>query len=30
MYSTMNLGMNLMKLDFSPQSMEQGPSNEGI
>ncbi|MCE7100861.1 hypothetical protein LZW35_08570, partial [Campylobacter coli] len=28
-YSTMNLGMNLMKLDFSPQSMEQGPSNEG-
>ncbi|EMJ0665843.1 hypothetical protein V7J24_000813 [Campylobacter upsaliensis] len=27
-YSTMNLGMNLMKLDFSPQSMEQGPSNE--
>ncbi|MDC8042937.1 Cj0814 family flagellar-dependent secreted protein, partial [Campylobacter coli] len=25
-YSTMNLGMNLMKLDFSPQSMEQGPS----
>ncbi|EAL7774013.1 hypothetical protein DVE54_04325 [Campylobacter upsaliensis] len=28
-YSTMNLGMNLMKLDFSPQSMERGPSNEG-
>ncbi len=28
-YSTINLGMNLMKLDFSPQSMEQGPSNEG-
>ncbi|EOG7075239.1 Cj0814 family flagellar-dependent secreted protein [Campylobacter upsaliensis] len=28
-YSTMNLGMNLMKLDFSPQSMGQGPSNEG-
>ncbi|EOA4575510.1 Cj0814 family flagellar-dependent secreted protein [Campylobacter jejuni] len=28
-YSTMNLGMNLMKLDFSPQSMEQDPSNEG-
>ncbi|ECQ6849063.1 hypothetical protein FZ883_09075, partial [Campylobacter jejuni] len=28
-YSTMNLGMNLMKLDFSPQSMDQGPSNEG-
>ncbi|EMF9285698.1 hypothetical protein V3072_001494 [Campylobacter jejuni] len=28
-YSTMNLGMNLMKLDFSPQSMEQGHSNEG-
>ncbi|ECP8783719.1 hypothetical protein FU494_01830 [Campylobacter jejuni] len=28
-YSTMNLDMNLMKLDFSPQSMEQGPSNEG-
>ncbi|EMD0256620.1 hypothetical protein VPR09_000673 [Campylobacter jejuni] len=28
-YSTMNLGMNLMKLDFSPQSMEQGPSIEG-
>ncbi|QUJ24543.1 hypothetical protein JMJ69_05560 [Campylobacter coli] len=28
-YSTMNLGMNLMKLDFSPQSMEQAPSNEG-
>ncbi|HEF8580094.1 TPA: hypothetical protein SBF94_001740, partial [Campylobacter jejuni] len=28
-YSTMNLGMNLMKLDFSPQSMEKGPSNEG-
>ncbi|ECR1562260.1 TPA: hypothetical protein SCV81_001133 [Campylobacter jejuni] len=28
-YFTMNLGMNLMKLDFSPQSMEQGPSNEG-
>ncbi|EAI5916076.1 hypothetical protein B9M73_07040 [Campylobacter jejuni] len=28
-YSTMNLGMNLMKLDFSPQSIEQGPSNEG-
>ncbi|ELP2593261.1 hypothetical protein R1U36_001689, partial [Campylobacter jejuni] len=28
-YSTMNLGMNLMKLYFSPQSMEQGPSNEG-
>lgn len=28
-YSTMNLSMNLMKLDFSPQSMEQGPSNEG-
>lgn len=28
-YSTMNLGMNLMKLGFSPQSMEQGPSNEG-
>ncbi|EOG9652309.1 Cj0814 family flagellar-dependent secreted protein [Campylobacter upsaliensis] len=28
-YSTMNLGMNLMKLDFSPQSMEQGSSNEG-
>ncbi|EPN3899788.1 Cj0814 family flagellar-dependent secreted protein [Campylobacter upsaliensis] len=27
--STMNLGMNLMKLDFSPQSMKQGPSNEG-
>ncbi|EOU3277755.1 Cj0814 family flagellar-dependent secreted protein [Campylobacter upsaliensis] len=27
-YSTMNLGMNLMKLDFSPQSMERGPSNE--
>ncbi|EJJ7410605.1 hypothetical protein NJL15_001078, partial [Campylobacter coli] len=27
-YSTMNLGMNLMKLDFSPQSMEQGPSIE--
>ncbi|EGC7425966.1 hypothetical protein H9Y29_000276 [Campylobacter coli] len=28
-YSTMGLDMNLMKLDFSPQSMEQGPSNEG-
>ncbi|EIJ6951914.1 hypothetical protein LI839_000932 [Campylobacter jejuni] len=28
-YSTMNLGMNLMKLDFSPQSMEQDPSIEG-
>ncbi|ELK0694812.1 hypothetical protein QJF06_000414 [Campylobacter upsaliensis] len=28
-YSTMNLGMNLMKLDFSPQSMGQGHSNEG-
>ncbi|MBZ7928751.1 hypothetical protein H2265_05115 [Campylobacter sp. RM10542] len=28
-YSTMNLGMNLVKLDFSPQSMEQGPSLEG-
>ncbi len=28
-YSTMNLGMNLMKLDFSPQSMEQDSSNEG-
>ncbi|EDI9010991.1 TPA: hypothetical protein SBW45_000444 [Campylobacter coli] len=28
-YSTMNLGMNLMKLDFSPQSMERGPSIEG-
>ncbi|HIH2040863.1 TPA: Cj0814 family flagellar-dependent secreted protein [Campylobacter coli] len=28
-YSTMNLGMNLMKLDFSPQSMDQGPSIEG-
>ncbi|EAL1775861.1 hypothetical protein FCN87_09525, partial [Campylobacter coli] len=27
-YSTMNLGMNLMKLDFSPQSMEQDPSIE--
>lgn len=27
-YSTMNLGMNLTKLDFSPQSMEQGPSLE--
>ncbi|EAK8033136.1 hypothetical protein E7Q26_03335 [Campylobacter jejuni] len=28
-YSTMNLGMNLMKLDFSPQSMEQDSSIEG-
>ncbi|EJC8638614.1 hypothetical protein M0887_001320 [Campylobacter coli] len=28
-YSTMNLDMNLMKLDFSPQSMEQDPSIEG-
>ncbi|ELW4819774.1 hypothetical protein QL719_001098 [Campylobacter coli] len=28
-YSTMGLDMNLMKLDFSPQNMEQGPSNEG-
>ncbi|WP_234194110.1 Cj0814 family flagellar-dependent secreted protein, partial [Campylobacter novaezeelandiae] len=28
-YSTMNLGMNLIKLDFSPQSMKQGPSGEG-
>ncbi|HHW4173194.1 TPA: Cj0814 family flagellar-dependent secreted protein [Campylobacter coli] len=28
-YSTMGLDMNLMKLDFSPQSMEQRPSNEG-
>ncbi|MBZ7933665.1 Cj0814 family flagellar-dependent secreted protein [Campylobacter molothri] len=28
-YSTMGLDMNLMKLDFSPQSMEQGPSLEG-
>ncbi|ECL0430664.1 Cj0814 family flagellar-dependent secreted protein [Campylobacter jejuni] len=28
-YSTMGLDMNLMKLDFSPQSMERGPSNEG-
>ncbi|EKK0827818.1 hypothetical protein PJ943_001768, partial [Campylobacter jejuni] len=28
-YSTMNLSMNLMKLDFSPQSMEQDPSIEG-
>ncbi|WP_423646781.1 Cj0814 family flagellar-dependent secreted protein [Campylobacter coli] len=28
-YSTMGLDMNLMKLDFSPQSMEQDPSNEG-
>ncbi|EPF7795160.1 Cj0814 family flagellar-dependent secreted protein [Campylobacter coli] len=27
-YSTMNLGMNLMKLDFSPQSMKQDPSIE--
>ncbi|WP_417903752.1 Cj0814 family flagellar-dependent secreted protein [Campylobacter sp. LH-2024] len=27
-YSTMNLGMNLVKLDFSPQSMEE-PSLEG-
>ncbi len=27
-YSTMNLGMNLMKLDFSPQSIEQDPSIE--
>ncbi|HEC1896967.1 TPA: hypothetical protein R1802_001586, partial [Campylobacter jejuni] len=27
-YSTMNLGMNLTKLDFSPQSMEQGSSLE--
>ncbi|MBK1971185.1 Cj0814 family flagellar-dependent secreted protein [Campylobacter sp. TTU_617] len=27
-YSTMNLGMNLTKLDFSPQSMEQGYSIE--
>ncbi|ECB9847694.1 hypothetical protein FLR36_00460 [Campylobacter jejuni] len=27
-YSTMNLDMNLMKLDFSPQSMEQNPSIE--
>ncbi|MGM8985441.1 Cj0814 family flagellar-dependent secreted protein, partial [Campylobacter jejuni] len=27
-YSTMNLGMNLMKLDFSPQSMGQDPSIE--
>ncbi|EPJ2048341.1 Cj0814 family flagellar-dependent secreted protein [Campylobacter jejuni] len=28
-YSTMGLDMNLMKLDFSPQSMEQDPSIEG-
>ncbi|MBZ7945884.1 hypothetical protein H2259_07545 [Campylobacter sp. RM10532] len=28
-YSTMGLDMNLVKLDFSPQSMEQGPSLEG-
>ncbi|HEC3323835.1 TPA: hypothetical protein R4774_000464 [Campylobacter jejuni] len=28
-YSTMNLGMNLMKLDFSPQSMEQDSSIKG-
>ncbi|EHA3734913.1 hypothetical protein KQS23_001252 [Campylobacter jejuni] len=28
-YSTMDLDMNLMKLDFSPQSMEQDPSIEG-
>ncbi|MGH2267612.1 Cj0814 family flagellar-dependent secreted protein [Campylobacter taeniopygiae] len=28
-YSTMGLDMNLAKLDFSPQSMEQGPSLEG-
>ncbi|MBK1973996.1 hypothetical protein JG677_08060 [Campylobacter sp. TTU-622] len=28
-YSTMGLDMNLMKLDFSPQSMEQGYSIEG-
>ncbi|WP_270980002.1 Cj0814 family flagellar-dependent secreted protein [Campylobacter helveticus] len=28
-YSTMGLDMNLMKLDFSPQSMEQDPSLEG-
>ncbi|HEC1884937.1 TPA: hypothetical protein R1808_001500 [Campylobacter jejuni] len=28
-YSTMGLDMNLMKLDFSPQSMEQGHSIEG-
>ncbi|EPS3611917.1 Cj0814 family flagellar-dependent secreted protein [Campylobacter jejuni] len=27
--STMGLDMNLMKLDFSPQSMEQDPSIEG-
>ncbi|EPD8341049.1 Cj0814 family flagellar-dependent secreted protein [Campylobacter coli] len=27
-YSTMGLDMNLMKLDFSPQSMEQDPSIE--
>ncbi|EDO9473530.1 hypothetical protein GU797_08765 [Campylobacter coli] len=28
-YSTMGLDMNLMKLDFSPQSMEQDPLIEG-
>ncbi|ECQ1232241.1 hypothetical protein FYV67_06440 [Campylobacter jejuni] len=28
-YSTMGLDMNLMKLDFSPQSMEQDPSIKG-
>ncbi|ECR1616219.1 hypothetical protein F0J89_05900 [Campylobacter jejuni] len=28
-YSTMGLDMNLMKLDFSPQSIEQDPSIEG-